>query len=175
MGSNDLDEDNKQLSIQCLADALAIAEKLIEYGADVNAKTDVNDTPISSLTCRGFVDIINVLLASGAEVNVHGYRGSTPLHNAAGNGYCDVIKILLSKGATIDAQDMNKNTSLHYASCNGHINTVKTLLLYGADATIRNYAGKTAADVAKSDDIREHLTNYLSEVDIKEPEETNAC
>lgn len=66
---------------------------------------------------------------------------------ACGAGCGRLIKLLLRKGARLDAQDAAGNTALAHAILAGHRAVAKHLLLAGADASPRNTAGLSGADL----------------------------
>ena len=83
---------------------IALAELLLEYGADVNEKDDSGETPIHGASGWGRSKMVSWLISKGAEVNVPS-RGYTPLHWAAQNGTGVVAQILLDAGADPNALD----------------------------------------------------------------------
>ena len=90
---------------------------LIKHGADVNAKSKADQTPLHAVCWNKFhgniAATVLALLQAGAEVNAQNHKGQTPLHWAA-----------------------------HY----GHAEAVRYLLMYGADPRIRNEDGETPLD-----------------------------
>ena len=100
------------------------------------------------------------LIAAGANVNAQGEHGFTALIWAAQNGYMDVVRALLAaEGIEVNVQEGHTgSTALMFAALRGHYNTVQALLDAGADPIITNNLGQTAADLAKTDEIRAMLT-----------------
>jgi ankyrin repeat protein len=62
--------------------------------------------------------------------------------------------LLLDKGARIDDQDNRGRTALMIAAELGHRSAVELLLAHGADASLLDKQGKTARDLAASEDIK---------------------
>lgn len=60
----------------------------------------------------------------------------------------DMLQMLSGSGASLDAQDWNGATPLHLAVLKGSVIMVSNLLDIGLDKTKRNWAGKTALDLA---------------------------
>jgi uncharacterized protein len=59
--------------------ALQVYALLRAAGANVNARTHFNDTPLHSAALRGWNDIVKRLVADGAELDVPDRNGLTPL------------------------------------------------------------------------------------------------
>jgi len=56
-----------------------MAERLINKGADVNAKDSFGMTPLHTAVIANRRDVAEVLVARGADINAKSYRGQTPL------------------------------------------------------------------------------------------------
>ena len=123
----------------------AVAQALIDAGADPNIKTDHGWTPLHQFAQRRDVKdpaVAQVLLDAGADVNAKtGEKGETPLHMARNP---DVVKILLDAGAEANVSDNNGTTPLHHAGGEADVMEIQTLLLEaGADPNARNKYGRT--------------------------------
>ncbi|MGA3165950.1 MAG: ankyrin repeat domain-containing protein [Terriglobia bacterium] len=115
--------------------AKAVAELLLEKGADVNARGgDRGWTPLDMAATSGCTEVAELLLAHGAEVNAKDSGGRTALHEAAAYGYKDVAQLLLVHGAEVDAKDNRGLTPLHYATKYSHKEVAELLLANKADA-----------------------------------------
>ena len=82
------------------------ARKLLDQGANVNARDSKEKTALHRAAQAGFIKIINLLLKHGAEVNAQDEKGETPLFDAVRAGRKNAIELLLKKGA--DANLENK-------------------------------------------------------------------
>lgn len=130
-------------------------------GTDIEINARNGDTALMIAAFKGRKHAVDVLLAKGAQVNRPGW---TALHYAAAGGHTEIVQTLLEKHAYIDAASPNRTTPIMMAAWGGHIYTVKLLLDEGADATLKNDAGMTAIDFAKSvgrHDIAEGLEFQL--------------
>lgn len=81
----------------------------------------------------------------------------TALHFAAIKDRKAIAKLLLEKGANVNAKNKNRVTPLHFAAYEGHEDIVQLLIEKGADVNAKNKDKKTAAQVAKTDAIKNYL------------------
>src|SRR6266852_743961 len=90
--------------------------KLIEYGADIDARDDDGWTPLSWAS-RGhhFKDgsVLRLLLECGADVNARATDdGFTSLHRASKNGELEIVRLLLKHGADVEVVNNDDKTAL---------------------------------------------------------------
>ncbi len=73
-----------------------MARRLINAGADVNARNDSRDgyTALHLAARERHVDVAKVLIEAGADVNAKGDNGITALWVAENNGHADVADLL---------------------------------------------------------------------------------
>jgi hypothetical protein len=128
---------------------VARVKKLLEKGADVNARDVSGWTPLHEAALNGRFGIAELLIKHGADLNAKNGDGSTPLHIAAHHGHVGIVVLLIKYGADLNARDVSGWTPLHYAAGAGRADVVKLLLEKGADPTIRSNNGKTPLDVAR--------------------------
>ena len=132
-------EENTPLhsAVNCFSNFgfIKVVEKLIEYDADINAKTELGSTPLHWAS-RGhhFKDgsILRLLLKHGGDVNARDKNGFTPLHEASRCGALEVARQLLEYGADPEVEDHTGRTPSHVASESGHDKVVKFLRERGA-------------------------------------------
>ncbi|GAH12048.1 unnamed protein product, partial [marine sediment metagenome] len=86
-------------------------EFLVSEGADVNAKSYFNSTPLHFAAYEGHKDVAKLLIAKGADVNAKNRNGWTPLHRAAWQGHKDIVELLIAEGTDVNVKD-NKGRSL---------------------------------------------------------------
>jgi ankyrin repeat protein len=101
------------------------------------------------------------MLMNGADVTLKGNDDKIALHYAAMAGKLEVVKCLIEKGANVKAINKYGQTALHYAAMAGKLEVVKCLVDNGADVTIKDKYDSTALEVAKTDEIKDILTNAL--------------
>jgi hypothetical protein len=107
-------------------DAEAI-KSLLAKGADVNAKTRYNQTPLMFAAEKGHLEIVKILIEAGADINATDsfYKFFTALYGAASKGHPEVVKLLLEKGAR------TKEQALMAGAQEGHASVVKVALDMG--------------------------------------------
>mmetsp|Transcript_47923 Transcript_47923/g.111806 ORF Transcript_47923/g.111806 Transcript_47923/m.111806 type:complete len:558 (-) Transcript_47923:91-1764(-) len=85
-------------------------EELIKVGADINAKSGTQQTPLHLAKSRAMVKTI---LAAGGDLEAVDKFKRTPLLHSLEKGPIDVVEALLEAGASIKAKDGSGHTSLH--------------------------------------------------------------
>jgi hypothetical protein len=106
----------------------AVAQLLIEEGAEVDSKDAYDLTPLSWAAEGGYKDVVQLLVDKVARVNNRDSSGLTPLSLAAGNGHDDVIRLLIENGATIEILDHQGRSLLSRAAGNGNEGVVRLLI-----------------------------------------------
>jgi ankyrin repeat protein len=112
-------------------------------------------TPLHFASEKGHLEVIELLVKNGALIDARNIWDKTPLHSASNNGHLAVVQYLVEHGARIEAVSNKKRfTPLHLASQYDHLDVVKYLVEEGADVTVQAEDGKTAYDLAISEDVR---------------------
>ena len=112
----------------------AMVKELIAHGADVNARSHVNNwqiqvtaepraiyrpaggfTPLLFAAREGCLGCARSLAEGGADLNLTDPEGSTPLLSAVLNGNFDVAAYLLGKGASVNKWDWYGQSPLYAA------------------------------------------------------------
>ncbi|UCE48728.1 MAG: ankyrin repeat domain-containing protein [Phycisphaerales bacterium] len=131
---------------------------LLSKGADVNAKTTDERTP---LCLAQTVDMATLLITEGADARARVEFGHTVLHSAADQGDPQIVELLLARGANVDSKAKSTNslwkgwTPLHVACNNGHKAVVETLLAKDVDINAKTDKGDTPMSLAKRNGHRE--------------------
>lgn len=113
----------------------------------VDATNAADETPLMMAALRGELAWVKRLVERGAAINRNGW---TPLHYAASGSETSVVAYLLDRGAVIDAVAPNGSTPLMMAARYGAPDAAALLLKRGADPRLRNRAGLSAADLART-------------------------
>lgn len=145
-----------------------VLKLLLENGADPNGKyfrnPKANLFVLSMYNAR--FDAALVLLKSGISVDFN-YKyqdGKTALMVAIESKNQELVNYILLKKSDLDASDDFGNTALIYAVRNDLFSVAKRLLELGADPTLRQVDGKTALDIAKSEN-KSTFVRILSEAE----------
>lgn len=111
------------LHITGLTCDIAEAHRLIDGGADINAKTDNGSTALHFASLNGCDDLAATLIAIGADVNAENKDGATPLFFAINGSQVDIGVALILFGA-----------DLHHFANDGRTPLFQATLLYGENS-----------------------------------------
>jgi ankyrin repeat protein len=87
------DVPDQPLHVAALAGNRQVADLLLRYGADVNARGDQGMTPLHAAALGGNLDLADLLLKRGANPALKDDAGQTPLQIAARNDDPDSAKL----------------------------------------------------------------------------------
>jgi ankyrin repeat protein len=150
-------------------DSLQLAEKLLQYGANPNARMTkepadgarnvlnrIGSTPFLQAAKLGDVAYMKLLVKYGADPNIKTTEGATAMMAAAGVGIWQVgesagtneeafeaVKLCYELGNDVNAVDANGETALHGAAHRGSNDMVKFLVEKGAKLDVVNALGWT--------------------------------
>lgn len=99
--------------------------------------------------------------------HISGMEKNPALIFAAGFGCSTVVNRLIINGADIDYADSNGNTALIKAAMNGCTDVVRALLSHHANVSITNHDQKTALSLAKNNEIKTLIEDYINEKRFK--------
>ena len=144
---------SEMLRTAAIFDNIAVANVLLEKGADVNYRWADHPlaTPLHCAIVYAGHEMPRLLLEHGADPLVKNNLGMTPLHFAADGGgeyptgSVELMAVLLEYGADVNAvAHADGATPLHYAVHFKEPDAVTLLLEHGAAVNVRNAQGDTA-------------------------------
>jgi ankyrin repeat protein len=151
-----------------------VVRVLLECGAaDLDARDDIDRTPLHETTSLGHVKAARVLLENGADPNARDNNNRTPLHTGTYRLGAEAAQVLLDYGADLNARDSNNRTPLHSASEKGFMEFAQVLLENGADANARDANSRTPLYVASEKahlDIVRLLLRHSADVHARDDE-----
>ena len=71
-----------------------MVKALLNKGANANAVTDENNTPLMVAARYGYTEVVRALVEKGADINVQNNAGKTALTIAEGQDHADIVRIL---------------------------------------------------------------------------------
>jgi ankyrin repeat protein len=162
-----------------------IVKILIENGADVNWKDNYYGISVLTNACiqtnmiKKNTDIPSLLIENGADVNIHDKYGRSPIIYVCRENistYYDLVKLLLDNGANVNdiqkynnnnkTSNKNDNNTLLILECSKkgsdiNIDVINLLLERGANINAKNKLGKTAYDLAGSNEVKQAILAHF--------------
>ncbi|CAM9189319.1 unnamed protein product, partial [Ectocarpus sp. 6 AP-2014] len=140
---------------------LEVAEILLEFGADANAKDNQKQSPLHLLAhkgrpAKGRVEAAKLLVKFRANIDAMDIKGCTPLMNTCGyvTGLVALAEMLVAESASLDAQNMFGSTPLHLLASgdkvcgNELLEIAKLLIEKGANIEAIDRNGSTPLHLA---------------------------
>ncbi len=144
---------------------LGDVSKLLEQGADIEARNGYDRTALMWACERDHTDVARLLLEKGADVNAKDEDGNTAfdydnsgtlqgimneeLLKACKEGRFDDVPKWLEKGADVNARAEDGSTPLMWVVMEGDVKTAKLLIQKGADVNAKDKTGENAFDYAQ--------------------------
>ncbi len=151
------------------------ARRLIDHGADVNARDNRGNTALILASQSGSTDLFHLLVAEGADINAANMEGRTALTEAMSKGHGTIVAELITSGAdpnaTIKIGRFLKHP-LSTAVANGDADMVGSLLAAGATISPE---GRSACDLFQKAAPQPEIVRLLaaSGVDLNHRNELN--
>lgn len=146
----------------------SIVRTLLAHGADGRAPDETGKPPVVYAAASAQLGIVKQLVMAGnIDLNARYANDLTLLMWASGPDQSvpepqaiEVVSYLLDAGAHIDDRDDRGRTALMIAAEGGRAATSDLLLARGADPSLKDKAGKRAADLTVLSSLREKLTPH---------------
>ncbi|XP_068615457.1 DNA-binding protein RFXANK-like [Brachionichthys hirsutus] len=105
----------------------AVADFLLEKGADPKAVARERESALTLASSGGYVDIVESLLRHGVDVNSYDWNGGTPLLYAVRGNHIKSVEALLAKGADMTIESDTGYSPMALAVALGHKKIQKVL------------------------------------------------
>lgn len=129
-------------------DASRIIKKLLEHGADINAKDNWDFTPLRTANRNGNSEIVKVLLDHNAALPTDNSVLRWDLHYAAENGHLRLIKKMEKHGMDLMQLNLTGGTFINSAAAGGSDNVIEYLLSKDVAVNKKNFYGMTPLHLA---------------------------
>jgi ankyrin repeat protein len=118
-----------------------LARRLIEWGADVNAQDDTQQSAFLIAASEGYVDLLDLTMENGADLDSKDSFNGTALIRATERGHAAIAGRLVRAGIEVDHVNNLGWTALHESVILGdgtdrYVDTVRVLVAAGADVGI---------------------------------------
>uniref|UniRef100_A0A2P2HZ68 Protein fem-1 homolog C-like n=2 Tax=Hirondellea gigas TaxID=1518452 RepID=A0A2P2HZ68_9CRUS len=158
------------LWVAAAAGHLDIVAFLLGRGANVNATTKSNSTPLRAACYDGHLAIVKFLVEHNADIEVANRHGHTCLMIACYKGHYDIASYLVSLMADVNRKSVKGNTALHDCAESGSLDIMKLLLDSKAKVDVDSY-GMTPL-LAAAVTGHSHIVEYLiSRSDLVQPQQ----
>ncbi|KAL1230041.1 Rabankyrin-5 [Trichinella pseudospiralis] len=125
--------DDSALSLAISLGFYSVADKLIDFGADVNAKMPDGRSLLLRFISNGTVEGALYLIKKGCCPTAVESNSPAPLFLAIEHGVTSVVSALCQCGADLAAKNANGDSPLWYALCSNHESIADILVEHGAD------------------------------------------
>ena len=129
---------------------VALARRLLQAGASLQARDRFGANPLSRAAKSGDAEIVELFLENGAAVDARDLDGSTALFLAAETGRRSAVQTLVAHGANVNLPGRSGIAPVAAAAFMGDEPLVRLLLDKGADANAIDATGKSAICYAAS-------------------------
>ncbi len=120
------------------------AQKLIEMGADLEARDKDGDTPVFYAVGSERIDMVELFIKNNADIHTVNNKKETTLIHAVKTGNLEMTAFLIANKVDVNAKDEDGKTALMYAAKHGDVEAMKLLIANNANVNDSDKYGKTA-------------------------------
>ena len=120
----------------------ALAERLLEKGASLEARDGTGSRPLARAAASGQQKIVTLFLTKGAAIDARDLDGSTALFKAAENGRMAIVRLLVEAGANVNLPGRSDVSPVAAGAFMGSEPIVRYLIENGADLNGLDKTGK---------------------------------
>ena len=132
------------LHYSCRYGHVDIVRTLVKHKANVNARTDSGDTPLTLAARHKHDNVVHALLSDfQCLVDANGQDGYTALHCSCRYGHVDIVRTLVKHKANVNARTDSGDTPLTLAAISKHDNVVHALSDYNCEVYAKDKDGYT--------------------------------
>ncbi len=139
-----------------------VASTALQYGADINARKHLEETPLMIATRCGYKKMIQYLLNNEATIDLKDQYGHTALFFAAAEGHASTVSLLLDRTLNLNVEDCKR--ALCAAAINGHLSVISLLI---SKTALRRLKDICTGDTLHNVDVKERCTKELKYTIIK--------
>ncbi|XP_066453854.1 CARD- and ANK-domain containing inflammasome adapter protein-like [Eleutherodactylus coqui] len=148
-----------------------IIKALIDKGTDVNARNDMQYTPLLLAAELGKSEAAQALIEKGAHIDDRTPNLNTALHLSVQGGDVPTLKLLLQKGINVDITGPGHQTPLHMAAYHNRPDLSDILLSAGANVNAVSKESLTPLHLASQRnnvDVAQNLIEHKANVNAKD-------
>ena len=146
-----------------------MVEKLLQSGANIEARDEEGDTALIKAVNGGYVDIVRTILEHNANTEARNQEGDAPLFLATRLGHTEIVKLLIQFYADTTVTNLYGNSPLWAAVEFENENILAVLLENGAFVDHQDSYGSTAlmsAAFLNNDGILRRLLEHGASIDL---------
>ncbi|XP_053326316.1 CARD- and ANK-domain containing inflammasome adapter protein-like [Spea bombifrons] len=148
-----------------------IINALVDKGAEVNARNDIEYTPLLLAAELGKPEAAQALVEKGAHLDVRTPNQNTALHLAVQGGNVSIAKLLIRKGMNINITGPGDQTPIHVAAFHNKQDIVDVLIDAGANVNAVTKDLVTPLHIASQRgnlDVAQRLLHHRANVNAKD-------
>jgi ankyrin repeat protein len=145
-------DNDTLLNLACKSGQLNAAKLIVNLFPELLDDDEEFDSYVSDAAEAGCHEIIEFLMSYEEDIPTYISNYSYLLLDASASGNANTVTYLLDIGAQINGVNDKGEAAIHVATLQNHLPVVKVLVQRGADMRLTNGSGKTALDLARTNE-----------------------